>query len=279
MKHNFDKETIRRGTQCVKWDEAANAGVLPMWVADMDFEVAPCITEALRKRVAHGIFGYTLVPESYYEAVIRWFSRRHGWDIRRDWILYTSGVVPAMSCVIKALCMPGEKVLVQTPVYNCFFSSVHNNGCQAAVGLHVDASVCRQTPEDDAVGTAFAGDVDVFLHTLKLQIGIEEVAAARTDDDMQERASQHLTGNLDLAVRRGGASLRDVGTQFHPVGAAFLCGDAALHAIGAYLETKVFTVEHTLSSLFLTPNLTSRARRRCAPVPPACGSWGMRCLF
>ncbi len=132
MKHNFDKETIRRGTQCVKWDEAANAGVLPMWVADMDFEVAPCITEALRKRVAHGIFGYTLVPESYYEAVIRWFSRRHGWDIRRDWILYTSGVVPAMSCVIKALCMPGEKVLVQTPVYNCFFSSVHNNGCQVA---------------------------------------------------------------------------------------------------------------------------------------------------
>ncbi|SFG51276.1 MalY/PatB family protein [Prevotella sp. KH2C16] len=130
MKYDFDKETIRRGTQCVKWDEAADPEVLPMWVADMDFEVAPCIAEVLQKRVAHGIFGYALVPESYYEAVIGWFSRRHGWNIQRDWILYTSGVVPAMSCAIKALCMPGEKVLIQTPVYNCFFSSIHNNGCQ-----------------------------------------------------------------------------------------------------------------------------------------------------
>ena len=132
MKYDFDKEIIRRGSNSYKWDMPEEDGVLPMWVADMDFEVAPCITEALLKRVAHGIFGYTLVPESYYEAVIRWFSHRHDWDIRRDWILYTSGVVPAMSCVIKALCMPGEKVLVLTPVYNCFFSSIHNNGCQVA---------------------------------------------------------------------------------------------------------------------------------------------------
>lgn len=128
--YNFDKITNRRGTNSYKWDSEEVADALPMWVADMDFEVAPCITEALHSRVDHGIFGYTQVPESYYEAIISWFRRRHGWTIDRSWIQYTSGVVPAMSCTIKALCMPGEKVLVQTPVYNCFFSSIKNNGCE-----------------------------------------------------------------------------------------------------------------------------------------------------
>lgn len=130
MKYDFDKLTQRRGTNSYKWDVPEADGALPMWVADMDFETAPCITAALQKRVSQGIFGYTQVPESYYQAVINWFSRRHNWHIEREWIQYTSGVVPAMSCVIKALTMPGEKVLVQTPVYNCFFSSIINNGCQ-----------------------------------------------------------------------------------------------------------------------------------------------------
>ena len=129
MKYNFDKETQRRGTNSYKWDMVKEEDVLPMWVADMDFEVAPCIKEALKERVEHGIFGYTLLPESYYQAIINWFHRRHQWDIERNWILYTSGVVPALSCCIKALSMPGEKILLQTPVYNCFFSSILNNGC------------------------------------------------------------------------------------------------------------------------------------------------------
>ena len=128
-KFDFDKLTARRGSNCYKWDEAANDEVIPLWVADMDFEVAPAIKEALRKRVEHGVFGYTMVPDSYYDAVINWFVNRHGWHINRDWILYTTAVVPALSCALKALTLPGEKVLVQTPVYNCFFSSIVNNGC------------------------------------------------------------------------------------------------------------------------------------------------------
>lgn len=79
-----------------------------------------------------GIFGYTRVPDAYYEAVTGWFGRQHGWEIRREWIIYTSGVVPAVSAIIKALTVPGDKVLVQTPVYNCFFSSIRNNGCEVA---------------------------------------------------------------------------------------------------------------------------------------------------
>ena len=129
MKYDFDKTIDRRATNSYKWDRAPE-GVLPMWVADMDFRTAPAIIDALQKRVAHGIFGYTRVPDAYYDAVTSWFSRRHGWDIDREWIIYTSGVVPAVSAVIKALTVPGDKVIVQTPVYNCFFSSIRNNGCE-----------------------------------------------------------------------------------------------------------------------------------------------------
>ena len=139
MKYDFDELVERRGTNCVKWDEegpcqtddrCSSKEMIPLWVADMDFKVAPAIQEAVRKRAEHGVFGYNIVPESYYEAVIAWFRRRHQWDIHREWLLYTTAVVPAMSCVIKALTMPGEKVLILSPAYNCFFSSIKNNGCE-----------------------------------------------------------------------------------------------------------------------------------------------------
>ena len=130
MEYDFSRPTDRRDTDSYKWDSAPEADIIPLWVADMDFETFPGITEALQRRVAHGIFGYTRVPEAYYEAVCRWFGKRHGWHINREDIIYTSGVVPAVSAVIKALTLPGDQVIVQGPVYNCFFSSIRNNGCE-----------------------------------------------------------------------------------------------------------------------------------------------------
>ena len=129
-KYDFDTVVPRRGTNSYKWDTPEQEGVLPMWVADMDFRAAPCIVEALRRRVSHGVFGYTRVPAAYYDAVTDWFARRHGWRIDPHWILYTTGVVPALSAVIKALTVPGDRVIVQTPAYNCFYSSIRNNGCE-----------------------------------------------------------------------------------------------------------------------------------------------------
>lgn len=131
MKYDFDTIVPRRGTNSYKWDSMpANQDVLPLWVADMDFRTAPVITEALARRVQHGIFGYVRVPDEYYTTVTRWFERRHDWHIDKEWMIYTSGVVPAVSAVIKALTDPGDGVVVQTPVYNCFFSSIRNNGCR-----------------------------------------------------------------------------------------------------------------------------------------------------
>ena len=133
MKFNFDEIVPRRNSNSYKWDSTAGDDILPFWVADMDFRTAPSVIEALEKRVQHGIFGYTKVPQAYFDAVTSWFERRHGFAFQKEWTLYTTGVVPALSAIIKALTVPGDKVILQTPVYNCFFSSVHNNDCKTSI--------------------------------------------------------------------------------------------------------------------------------------------------
>lgn len=163
MKYDFDEIIPRRGTNSVKWDIAKEDGVIPMWVADMDFQAAPCIRQALKERMDHGVFGYTLVPNSYYESIISWFDRRHQWKIDRNWILYTSGVVPAISAIIKALTEPGDKVLVQTPVYNCFFSSIRNNGCTTAENALVRKGNSYEIEFDDFERQAADEKTKVFL--------------------------------------------------------------------------------------------------------------------
>ena len=127
---NFNKFINRRGTNSVKWDEEKEEGIIPLWVADMDFPAAPAIRKAVEERAKHGVFGYAMVGDSYYEAIINWFKRRHNWEIERNSIIYTTGVIPAISATIKALAMPGENVLIQTPVYNCFYSCIRNQGMQ-----------------------------------------------------------------------------------------------------------------------------------------------------
>lgn len=149
MKYDFDEPVPRRGTNSYKWDTVKDEDVLPMWVADMDFRTAPAIVGALQKRVEHGIFGYTKVPPAYYEAVINWFRRRHAWLIEKEWIVYTTGVVPAISAIVKALTVPGDRVLVQTPVYNCFFSSIRNNGCEAVANPLIYANGTYRIDYDD----------------------------------------------------------------------------------------------------------------------------------
>lgn len=130
IKYDFDIPTNRRSSGSMKWDaEGDPADVIPLWVADMDFPTAPAIISALRERVDTGIFGYTQVMPEYYEALTRWFATRHHWHIDSERVIYTSGVVPAISAIIKALAKPGEGVILQTPAYNCFFSSIRNNKC------------------------------------------------------------------------------------------------------------------------------------------------------
>lgn len=128
----FDEIVERRGSGSYKWDSSTDREVIPLWVADMDFRTAPVVEEALQRRVSHGIFGYTLVDHTYYDALTQWFATRHRYEFKVENVIYTSGVVPAISAIIKALAKLGDEVAVMTPVYNCFFSSIRNNGCKIA---------------------------------------------------------------------------------------------------------------------------------------------------
>lgn len=126
MKYDFDTVVDRRGSFSYKWDVADHE--LPMWVADMDFQTAPEIKEALMERVKHGVFGYGIVPEEWREAYITWWKTRHNFKIEPEWLEFCTGVVPAISSAVRKLTTPGENVLIQTPVYNIFFNSIRNNG-------------------------------------------------------------------------------------------------------------------------------------------------------
>ncbi|GFI04864.1 cystathionine beta-lyase PatB [Lachnospiraceae bacterium] len=130
MTYEFDKIVDRRGTNSLKWD--VSEGELPMWVADMDFQVAPEIKAAILKRAEHGVFGYSIIPKEWYDAYIKWWDRRHHFRMEKDWLLFVTGVIPAISSAVRRLTAVGENVLVQTPVYNQFFTSIVNNGRNVA---------------------------------------------------------------------------------------------------------------------------------------------------
>lgn len=127
MKYNFDEIIERRGSGCFKWDSNEDPNVLAMWVADMDFRVAEPIIDALNERTEHGIFGYSLQMDSFYEAITGWFERRHGWTIDRDWVSHCPGIVPALHFFAKTFVKPGEKIMMQSPVYYPFFGSAKKN--------------------------------------------------------------------------------------------------------------------------------------------------------
>ena len=157
----------RKGSDCYKWDSECAAGTLPLWIADMDFKAAKPIREAMQRRLDHGVFGYSIVPQANYDAVASWFSRRHGWTgINRDNLLYTTAVVPAISAIFAALqtrkckCTP-LRILTFTPAYNCFFSCIENMGCELVASPLVLRN--NRFEIDWADVEAKAQEADVFL--------------------------------------------------------------------------------------------------------------------
>ncbi|MDA7027628.1 pyridoxal phosphate-dependent aminotransferase [Bacillus sp. CLL-7-23] len=125
MTFNFDKMTDRFNTNSYKW--SVEYEELPMWVADMDFEISPAIVNAMQKRLDHHIFGYTTVPDAYYHAVAQWFEKRHQFHVEKDWMMFCTGVVPAISSIVRKITNIGDNVLVLSPIYNIFYNSIINN--------------------------------------------------------------------------------------------------------------------------------------------------------
>ena len=125
-KFDFDKIIDRRNTGSLKWD--VNDGELPMWVADMDFETAPAVKEAVKKVADLGVYGYKIVPERWFSAIQNWWKVRHNYVIRKEWLCFCTGVIPAVTSVVKRLSNVGDNVAIFTPVYDIFFHSVENTG-------------------------------------------------------------------------------------------------------------------------------------------------------
>ena len=128
MEFDFDRLVNRRNTNAIKWDVGENE--LPMWVADMDFMTAPAITQAVQTCAERGVWGYTSLPDAWYDAYISWWRERHGLAMERDWLLFCTGIVPAIGSIVRRLTAPGEKVLIQSPVYNAFFYCITDSGRQ-----------------------------------------------------------------------------------------------------------------------------------------------------
>ena len=125
MPFDFDRIIDRRNTNSYKWDVKADE--LPMWVADMDFGTAPAVVDAIEKRLRQGAFGYNTVPDSFRESIIRWWQRRHRFTMEKEWILYCTGVVPAISSIVRKMTEIGDDIVVLSPVYNIFYNSILNN--------------------------------------------------------------------------------------------------------------------------------------------------------
>jgi len=136
VRYEFDKVLDRRGTASLKCDfcelEYGLEDVIPMWVADMDLPVPAPVVEAVRKRAEHPAYGYTRFPESFWQAIVGWLKARHGWEVRREWLSSSPGVVPALNFCVRAFAPPGGKVVIQPPVYHPFYAAVEGNGRRLA---------------------------------------------------------------------------------------------------------------------------------------------------
>ncbi|AFM41340.1 bifunctional PLP-dependent enzyme with beta-cystathionase and maltose regulon repressor activities [Desulfosporosinus acidiphilus SJ4] len=166
MNCNFDKLHDRRRTGSLKWDFNqkifGREDILPLWVADMDFQAPQAVVEALVKRAQHGIYGYTDGMDQYYESVIAWMEERHGWQIQRDWIVYSPGIVPALNELVRAFAKPGDKILLQSPVYHPFFQAIKNHGCEV-VNNQLGLRDGRYTINFDDLEKKFADGVKFMI--------------------------------------------------------------------------------------------------------------------
>jgi cystathionine beta-lyase len=166
MEYDFNKIIDRKGTESVKYDLSeklfGNGEVLPMWVADMDFEVGEFIIEALSERLKHPVFGYTYRPDRFFETIVSWMSRRHGWDIEPDSIGFSPGIVPALNMCVLEFTNPGDRVVVQPPVYFPFFSAVSNHGRELVYNQLIQTDGYYEI-DFDALEASFKGGAKLFF--------------------------------------------------------------------------------------------------------------------
>ena len=257
MAYDFDTVVDRRGTSSVKWDYEEKytgmTGLLPLWVADMDFPAPPEIMGAIRRRVDHGIFGYVREPDSYFEAAAAWLARRHSWRVPREWMVASPGVLPSLSAAILAFTQPGEGIVLQPPVYHPFAMRVRSNG--------------RRVVENPLVVRDRTWQMDLDGLEKVIDQGTRMLVFCSPHNPVARVWERDTLSRLEEICRaRGVLIVSDeihndlVMPGFRHVPIAALTEEAALNAVTLVAATKTFNIAGLGGSLAVIPDEDLRAR-------------------
>jgi len=263
MNYDFDTFVPRRGTDCEKWDSLAD-GVLPLWVADMDFLAAPAIVDALKRRANEGVFGYAHPPAAWHESLARWLARRHGWEIEPDTVLDTTGVIPALAATIRAFCKPGDNVIIQPPVYNCFYTVIRDQGCT------IVENRLRRVPVSDGTEGDFSYEIDfedlerkaADAKLLVLSNPHNPAGRAWRMDELRRVGEICLRHGVFVASDEIHADVQMPGS--HHVPFALLGGDFARNSATFWSATKAFNLAGLQTAAVVCANAAARERIRHA---------------
>ncbi len=255
MHHNFDEPLNRENTHSVKYDLRrklfGREDVIPMWVADMDFKAPPAVASAIQQRASHEVYGYSFHPESFFQAAIRWTQRRYQWQVQSNWLTFTPGIVPGVNLALLALTQPGDKVMIQPPVYFPFFHAIHNNN--------------RQLVENRLIlkNGRYHVDLEDFEHQLKNGVQLFILSNPHNPGG-SVWTRQELKAMGELCIRYGATIIADeihsdiVFSGHHYIPMASISDQIADHTITFIAPSKTFNVAGLATSVGIIPNARLR---------------------
>jgi len=256
-KYNFDEIIPREGTNCMKYDAREwifkTNDVLPLWVADTDFRTPDFIVEAIKNRTEHEIYGYTVKPESYFEAVICWMKRRHNWKIKKEWISFSPGVVAGLTLAIEAFSKPGDGVVVQPPVYFPFFESVKGTK-RKMIENPLKLENGRFTFDFDDLKSKIEKNTRLLLLCNPQNPG----GMVWTQNELEKLSDICLENNIVVISDEIHSDLVFSGNRHIPF--ATISEEAAKNSVVCMAPSKTFNVAGLASSLVIIPDKTKFAR-------------------
>jgi len=257
MTYNFDEIVSRENTNSVKYDIRAELfgkeDVIPMWVADMDFRTPDFIIKAIKTRLEHEILGYSIKPGSYYDSIIKWLDRRHNWDIKKEWISFSPGVVPALNMSVMAYSRPGDKIILQSPVYHPFYAAIENNGRRI-----VDNPLRQENGRYYFDFDDLKKKIDADVKMLFLCNPHNPVSRAFTEDELSELAAICLENNILIIADEIHSDLIFPGYRHIPM--ASLSDDIAENTITCMAPSKTFNLAGMSTSFLVIKNRELRHR-------------------
>ena len=257
MTYNFDEIVPRENTNSVKYDIRGELfgkeDVIPMWVADMDFRTPDFIIKAIKSRLEHEILGYSIKPGSYYDSIIKWLGRRHNWDIKKEWISFSPGVVPALNMAVMAYSRPGDKIILQSPVYHPFYAAIENNG-RRIVNNPLRQENGRYYFDFDDLKKKIDADVKMLF----LCNPHNPVSRAFTEEELRELAAICLENNILIIADEIHSDLIFPGYRHIPM--ASLSDDIAENTITCMAPSKTFNLAGMSTSFLVIKNRELRHR-------------------